>query len=763
MSAMEYKLRCPPDFCALALTALVGYLPGPLCAQVQTPATDPPAAASVPARDPLDAWLLKFAPAFTGSADASLRYLLHVEVPEVLIYEKPDANALVVGRLEQGIEVEADQKAGDWYRIRRVSGEFGWVLNAPLVSGTLIPAPFARPTPGVVESTGATGTLMLVRPFPVDRRIAYEAGAADPRVPQSLPPDKLAEQASKAEEARIARQRPQGTTIEPRLPLIDPSRVEAPSPLYRSQEIPIPDRWRIVKSLGLLPYKPLDPYNPNVLKGDLPVLESVLGKDWFFNLSAVSDTLIEARRLPTPTGAQSTLNPGSNFTFGRGRQTTLAETGIVSLSLIKGDTTFRPPDYEFRFVPVFNFNRTMTQEVRAININPGAGQDRNDNFFGVQELFVDKHLRDVSTRFDFDSLRVGIQPFTADFRGFLFLDQPFGVRLFGTRDNNQWQYNAAWFRRLEKDTNSGLNDVGKRMRSDDIFVFNAYRQDSFFIPGFTSQGIVLHNRNREGDRPNFYNANGFLERPAVFGTGRPHNYDVTYLGYNADGHIGKWNITASAYYALGHDDRGMFSGRREKIGATFGALEVSRDFDWIRVRASGLYASGDKDPYDGKAQGFDAVLENPQFAGADTSYWIRQAVPLIGGGGVALSMRNGVLPSLRSSREFGQSNFTNPGLRLLGVGADFDVKPGVRVISNVNYLAFDNLSSLAVLRNQRLSSTKIGIDVSAGVQYRPFFTQNVVINASVGALFPRKGLREIYGNSFDSIQYSALVNVLLTF
>ena len=130
---------------------------------------------------------------------------------------------------------------------------------------------------------------------------------------------------------------------------------------------------------------------------------------------------------------------------------------------------------------------------------------------------------------------------------------------------------------------------------------------------------------------------------------------------------------------------------------------------------------------------------------------------------MALSMRNGVLPSLRTSREFGQSNFTNPGLHLFGIGADFDVAPGVRVISNLNYLEFDNLSSLAVLRNQRLTSTKIGLDASIGVQYRPFFTQNVVVNTSAGALFPYKGLREIYGNSVDSTQYSVLFNVLLTF
>ena len=72
----------------------------------------------------------------------------------------------------------------------------------------------------------------------------------------------------------------------------------------------------------------------------------------------------------------------------------------------------------------------------------------------------------------------------------------------------------------------------------------------------------------------------------------------------------------------------------------------------MRAAPDALFQSGDKDPFDGKATGFDAILENPQFAGADTSFWIRQAVPLIGGGGVALSGRNGVLrePALVEGR-----------------------------------------------------------------------------------------------------------------
>ncbi len=599
----------------------------------------------------------------------------------------------------------------------------------------------------------ATGYNSLVRGFAGS---FFRAAACCAVIPQ------MSLNVGAAELPGVERSRPQGEPIEPRLPVIDPEQVPPPAPWIRRETLPVPDRWRVMKSLGLLPYNRWDPYNPNVLKGDLPVLNEELGPDWFFNLAAVSDTTLELRRLPTAVGVQSSVRPGSNGTFGRGQQSTFIETGVLSLSLVKGDTVFRPPDWEFRFVPVINFNRTVTGEVRAVNINPGAGENRNDNFVGVQELFVDKHLRDVSVRYDFDSLRVGIQPFTTDFRGFLFIDQPFGVRLFGTRDNNLWQYNLAWFRRLEKDTNSGLNDIGQPLRNDDVFVFNLYRQD-FPVLGFTTQGTVLHNRNREGDRERFFNNNGFLERPAVFGTGRPHNYDVTYLGISGDGHFGRWNVSASGYHATGNNSRGVFSGKPERIDANFGAIEISRDFDWLRVRTTGLYASGDRDPFDDKAGGFDAVLENPLIAGADTSYWIRQGVPLIGGGGVALSTRNGVLASLRSSREHGQSNFTNPGLRLIGIGADVDISPRVRLIGNINRLAFDNLSSLARSRNQRLHSADIGTDVSFGIQYRPLFIQNIVVNASAAVLLPGAGLKELYGNATDGKQYSVLVNMVLTF
>jgi len=548
-----------------------------------------------------------------------------------------------------------------------------------------------------------------------------------------------------------------GKPLPPVIPLIDPSQVAPPSPLLPRETVPIPDRWRLTDQLKLVNQRWFDPYNPNELKGDRPIH----GEDWFFNLSVVSDTVFEPRRLPTPIGAQSTQRPQSNDQFGYGKQSTFVENLIVSLSYLKGDTTFKPPEYEFRLVPVINYNYTTVKEVRVVNIDPRRGTTRRDGFVAIQEAFVDYEYRIVSERYDFDDMRVGIQPFISDFRGFLFQDQPIGVRFFGTRDNNQWQYNIGWFRRLEKDTNSGLNDITRTPRHDDVFVGNLYRQD-FMVPGFTMQGIVVYNRNHETAQQ-FLDDNGFQVRPAIMGDARPRSYDVVYLGTNGDGHFGRWNTTASLYWAIGHDDHNQISQRSANINAFFAAAEVSRDFDWLRVRGSLLYASGDKDPYDGKENGFDAILENPQFAGADTSFWIRQAVPLIGGGGVALSGRNAVLPALRSSKDQGQSNFTNPGLLLVGIGVDADLAPRWRAIANVNQLWFNNTSSLSALRNQGDIDRGLGTDVSVAVQYRPLFIQNIVFNASAAVLIPGKGFKQLYAAGGSNTPYSILANLVLTY
>ncbi|MFN7553270.1 MAG: hypothetical protein ACK5SH_17140 [Pseudomonadota bacterium] len=527
-----------------------------------------------------------------------------------------------------------------------------------------------------------------------------------------------------------------------------------PAPVDQVGEfVPLPDRWRIMESLGFkFPW--YDPYNQNLWKGDKPIH----GEDWFLSLLGIADTIVEPRSTPFPTGITSSEDPGQNDIFSGVDQTILAQTFLVGLIYFKGDTTFKPPEWEYRLTLGFQYNRVDVQDVRVLNIDPRLGTMRDDGFVGLQELFVDKHLRDVSDRYDFDAIRFGVQPFSTDFRGFLFQDLQFGLRLFGNRDNNRWQYNLAWFRRMEKDLNSGLNDPTEPLRDDDVIVANLYRQD-WPVLGYTSQATVVWNRNREDEF--FFDSNGFIQRPASLGFEGLREYDAYYVGYNGDGHWRTFNFTVSGYYLFG-DNINTFTGRETDLDAGFFAAEVSKDYDWIRLRAQLAYSSGDDDPFDDKSHGFDAIFENPIFAGADTSYWIRQNIPLVGGGLVTLSQRNGMIPNLRPSKEQGQSNFENPGLKLIGIGGDFDITPLHRVSFNLNELWFDDTTTLEVARNQSPIDDRIGTDASVAWIWRPFMTQNIVLRLSGAALFPGDGIKDLYGSDED-IYYSVLGNFTFTY
>lgn len=407
--------------------------------------------------------------------------------------------------------------------------------------------------------------------------------------------------------------------------------VRAPPPqAFSPDQVPIPDRWRLIDAVTDIEGNPvireslLDPYNQNTYKGDRPINPDkvpwlpIKGDDWFFVLNAISDTVYEPRTFPIPVGIQTTQDPDRLDVFGNDFSTVLSQTFIVGAALLKGSTAYKPPSIEYRVTLAYNINYVDVPERRVLFVEPSKGTDRLDHFLGVQEAFVDYHFTPQDTdRFDFISIRAGIQPFQADFRGFLFNDQQLGVRLFGNRDNNRFQFNLAAFWRLEKDTNSGLNSVVQSPRDDLVFIANVYRQD-FLIPALTSQFTLAYNRNREGNHIEI-DDNGFPVRPALLGDLRGRDYDVFYLGYNVDGRIGRINITGSAYWALGEDRNNFFTGEPADINAQFAAAEVSYDRDWMRFRLSGLYQSGDSDPYDNEENGFDAIFENPVFAGADTS------------------------------------------------------------------------------------------------------------------------------------------------
>ena len=569
------------------------------------------------------------------------------------------------------------------------------------------------------------------------------------------------------------------TALPPRATQENKGAVSAPPPeAFPTDEFPVPDRWRLVRALcpdkefvGLQTacHSQLDPYHQNSLKADIPIrldkkpfFLPITGDDWFFGLNAVSDTILEPRSFPTPVADQTSEQPGAIGQFGRQHSLVAAQTFILGAGLTKGSTAYKPPDVEYRIALAYQVNYVNVEERRVLNVRSSKASHRTDAFLGLQELFVDKHLGNVSDRFDFDSVRIGIQPFQFDFRGFLFQDNQLGIRWFGNRDNNRYQYNVQLIWRLEKDTNSGLNDITRKPRNDFIINANLFAQD-FPLQGLTSLASVTVNLNRERSRE--LDHNGFPVRPALLGDQRPRVYDAYYVGYSLDGRIKRLNLSSSFYGVFGQDRNSFFTSKPARIQAFFGAAELSYDIDWIRVKLSGLYATGDSDPKDNKETGFSAIFENPIFAGADTSYWIRQAVPFAGGGvNVSIAPRNGVLNDLRTSKEEGQSNFNNPGTMLLGIGADFDILPQLRFSTNFNHLWFENTASLRELRNEGSIPKSIGWDLSGALIWRPSMVQNAVFRLSGAVFDPRKGFSDLFANSRgDDRYYSVLFNAILTY
>ncbi|MEO6326011.1 MAG: hypothetical protein ABIT01_05005 [Thermoanaerobaculia bacterium] len=527
--------------------------------------------------------------------------------------------------------------------------------------------------------------------------------------------------------------------------------------------VPLPDRWRIQFPDWNRTVKrnAFDPYNQNPLKGDYAIPGT---SGLFFSLTAISDTLYEARQIPV-TSDVAAANPFSEEFFGKGDQRTFVQQVSLTLDLFHGSTTYKPVDWELRVTAAGNLNVLQTKENGIVNVNPARGTDRTDRFLGLQEGFGEVRLATVSPNFDFISARVGVQGFNSDFRGFIFNDNNLGARLFGTLAANRYQWNVAAFNQLEKDTNSGLNEL--EIRGRQIGIANFYAQD-FLTPGYTTQ-VSFHYNHDKGERK--YDNNGFLVRPAPIGTPRDHEQKVYYVGWTGDGHIGRLNINHAFYQALGTDEFDPIAGREVKINAQLAALELSIDADWLRYKISGLYQSGDSDPTDETARGFDSIFDNVNFAGGPFSFWNRQSIRLTQTG-VALVNRSSLLNNLQSAKEEGQSEFVNPGLILANIGISAKLTPKLFVECNANYLRFANVEPVETVLFQNELPQDIGIDASLGFRYRPFLNDNAIFVLGAAALFPGKGFKRIYESNCDvpgcrnpseSTRYQAFASLTLTY
>ncbi|HSR66347.1 MAG TPA: carboxypeptidase-like regulatory domain-containing protein [Acidobacteriota bacterium] len=513
--------------------------------------------------------------------------------------------------------------------------------------------------------------------------------------------------------------------------------------------VPVTDRWRLGLPRwqrypdsvpGVFPYargRRLDPYNQNVLKGDYPII----GNNWFLDLTFDSFTVNEYRRVPV-VGPPSAEQPGAAEFFSKGDQYQLIQEFRFSADFFHGYTAFKPFGLRFRVTPAVSLNYLKVNEVGVVNIDLREGTTRPDAHASLEEAFVEVKLAETSPFYDFLSLRAGTQFFNSDFRGFIFLDHQPGLRLFGNFKANKHQYNLAYFYMLEKDTNSLLNTFESRHQH--VAVANYYIQD-FIKLGYTTQFSVHYNN----DRPSLhFNRNDFPVRPAPLSNVVPKSVNAVYLGWTGDGHFGTWNVNHAFYQVVGQEKPNQIAGdvfgpRDTDINAQMVAFELSTDRDWRRYRGSFYYASGDADPTDDRARGFDAIVDEPFFAGGEFSFWNRQEIRL-SSTAVGLIHRFSFNPNLRSAKEEGQANFVNPGLMLFNGGVDAELTTKLKGSFNVNVLSFVHTEVLESLLFQSDISRFIGTDISLGVEYRPKLNNNIVVVGGVAGLVPGQGFRDVF-------------------
>jgi hypothetical protein len=548
---------------------------------------------------------------------------------------------------------------------------------------------------------------------------------------------------------------PYGTLVRPK---DDPNAVATPLAPGEKVYVPVPERWNLPLPewdrygvRGDYPYVSphwWDPYNQNTLKADYPVF----GKRTFFNFTGISDSLLEGRNLPVPSGV-STERPGGERFFGRGGTYVPVAAIRTSFDLFRGDTAFRPIDWRVRFAPAFSANFVNLSEFNGVNADVRRKDTRLDHHLGIQEAFVEKKLGDIGPHYDFLSVRAGVQEFTSDFRGFMAVLEAPGVRVFGTLKSSRIEFNAAAFDLLEKDTNSGFNEPHRRRAQ--VYIGNVYIQD-FLYPGYT-QSFSFHANRDEGEL--HYDRNGFLVRPAPIGVIGTNEVQSYYLGWSGNGHLGQWNISHAFYQALGHETNNPIAAQHVDINAQMGALELSIDQDWLRVKGAAFVASGDGDPSDGKGRGFDAILDIPTFAGGPFSLWNRQGLRLAQTG-TGIKSPVSLLPSLRTNKDEGQPNFVNPGVFILNGAADVELTPKLRGFVTTSYIRFLKTAQMEALLFQEKVRPNAGIDVGGGASYRPPLSDNIVIIGGVQSMKLGQGLKDIYERSY---LFSIFVNLRLQF
>jgi hypothetical protein len=398
------------------------------------------------------------------------------------------------------------------------------------------------------------------------------------------------------------------------------------------------------------------------------------------------------------------------------KQQVFNETLLVTADLFRGDNSFHPSEWFLSVTPAFKL------------VDNSAFGTFND--FALQAGFLDIQHAIVSEFYDETRLRFGRQGFVSDFRGFVFNDVNDAVRVFGNSEANRTQWNVIVFRTVEKDAASNFNEFDSRDQT--ILVANVVRRD-FIFPGFNAE-LAFH-----------YDSDQVANR-----------VDAYWLEAAADGNIGRWDVSFAFVQALGEDDANPIAGRDVSVNAQLLAAELAYPVDWFVPKASILYASGDDNPTDGTGRGFDAIFDNPFFAGDGFSYLNREA---IAPGGVFLINTFSFLPNMRA-KAAAPANFVNPGILLVNIGADAVLTTKTTIQANLNYYQLVHPEPVELVSGVAGVGRDLGFEFNSGLIFKPLIIDNVVFTVGGSVLKPGNAISDLSGDdSLLSTVFTALTLV----
>ena len=493
-----------------------------------------------------------------------------------------------------------------------------------------------------------------------------------------------------------------------------------PSPPSRLDIEPDLNRWRILEPQGIgeKPRNPLyDPYTPNILKGDYPLF----GDKVFFAATGVLDMFADYKR-------NLDFRPRiNNVSFHR--ENMLGQlTAVAALEIFQGDTVFTPKDWAVRVAPVIRYR---CGDKNAID--QGCGE-----YITLQEAFGELKLFEIGETFDATSARLGLQGFNSDFFGLIYNDVQPGFRVFSEIARNQFKVNVAGFDRLNKEKLSALNELDKR-RQHQVGIVNL-EWDDFILPGFNILPSVVVNHD---DAPGVANGKG-------------GSLDAVYVGVTTNGRIDRFNVNSAFYWVGGRTANNTPTQRAQEISAGMAFVQVAYPINYFNPRFALAYATGDDKPTDKKARGFDSVFDNTAFGGGQFSYLFGEKIQL---GNTTVLRGNSVFPSLRGANA--TSQFVNPGVLALNPGVDMTLTSKTLFEANYNYVRFDDPSSLQFALKKNNISNDVGHEINAGVTYRPFLNEQVILFAGGAVFFPGQGIKDTFGS--DDTVYKAVLRLVLTF